>query len=215
MPNAVLIDLGNVLVRFDHGRTLRTIASAAGVADPESLRAAVFGRNEREFDRGRLDAPSFFRAVERDAGLPPLPDEIWGPAWRDIFEPIPEALALLAELRPDIRTCLVSNTNQLHWEGVRAVCDVACRVDALALSFEVGLVKPDPALFRYALKLVGAAPGEALFVDDRPDYVEAAQALGIDALAATSPAVLEEGFRLRGLLRDTRGPGSERSNVGQ
>jgi FMN phosphatase YigB (HAD superfamily) len=206
MPDLLLIDLGNVLVRFDHGRTLRAIASAAGVADPESLRPAVFGRNEFDFDTGRLDAISFFRAVERDAGLQSIPDEIWIPAWRDIFEPIPEAFALLADLRPGVRTCLVSNTNPLHWEGVRAVCSVESLVSGLALSFEVGAAKPDPALFRYALDLAGFPPDQAAFADDRPDYVEAARALGIDSFVVTSPRDLAEGLRVRGLLRPRRPP---------
>jgi putative hydrolase of the HAD superfamily len=206
---ALLIDLGNVLVRFDHGRTLRAISAAAepaGVVDPDSLRAALFGPLEREFDSGRLDAPEFFRKAERAAGLPLLPDEVWVPAWRDIFEPIPESLDLLSRLRPGVRTCLVSNTNRLHWEGVRSVCDVADRVDALALSFQAGLVKPDAAFFRSALDLVGATPGQAVFADDRPDFVEAARALGIDGITVTGPAALEDGLRLRRLLRAAPSP---------
>ncbi len=208
MLDALLIDLGNVLVRFDHGLTLRRIAFAAGVADPDSLRSALFGPIERDFDAGHLDPTSFFRQAERAAGLPSVPDEIWRPAWRDIFEPIPEALALLSRLRPGVRKCLVSNTNELHWEGVKAVCDVESRMDALALSFEVGLVKPDPAFFRHALDLVGAAPGEALFVDDRSDFVEAARTLGIAGVAAATTAELERGLRLHGLLRADPSPPS-------
>ena len=209
MFEALLIDLGNVLVRFDHGRTLRAIsAAAAGVVDPESLRAALFGPLEREFDSGRLEAPEFFRKVERAAGLPPLPDEVWIPAWRDIFEPIPESLELLSGLHPGVRTCLVSNTNRLHWEGVRSVCDVTSRVDALALSFQAGLVKPDAAFFRQALDLADATPRQAVFADDRPDYVEAARALGMDGITVTGPAALEKGLRLRGLLRTAPSPAS-------
>jgi putative hydrolase of the HAD superfamily len=209
MYDALLIDLGNVLVRFDHGRTLRAIfaaAGAAGISDPGSLRATLFGPLEREFDAGRIDASTFFRRAERDAGLSALPDEVWIPAWRDIFEPIPESLDLLARLRPGVRSCLVSNTNRLHWEGVRSVCDVASRVDALALSFEVGLVKPDPAFFRHSLDLLGVSPARAVFADDRPDFVEAARALGIDGVTVTGPAALEEGLRLRGLLREGPSP---------
>ena len=202
MIEALLIDLGNVLVRFDHGQTLRAIAAAAGIADPETLRPHLFGPLEREFDTGRIAAPEFFRRAERAAGLPSLPDTIWTAAWRDIFEPIPEALDLLSRVRAGVRTCLVSNTNALHWEGVLAVCDVDRRVDALALSFRAGLVKPDPAFFRLALDLVGAAPERAFFVDDRPELVEAARAIGIDSLTVTNPASLAKGLGERGLLSE-------------
>jgi glucose-1-phosphatase len=206
MIEALLIDLGNVLVRFDHGRTLRAVAAAAGVADPETLRPHLFGPLERDLDAGRIAAPDFFRAVERAAGLPRLPDEIWTSAWRDIFDPIPEALALLPRIRPGTRTCLVSNTNALHWEGVLAVCRVDRQVDALALSFRAGLVKPDPAFFRLALELVGAPPDRALFVDDRPDLVAAAAAMGIDSVTVPGPASLEKALRSRDLLGEAPRP---------
>jgi putative hydrolase of the HAD superfamily len=200
MFQALLVDLGNVLVRFDHGRTLRAVSAAAGEADPERLRPALFGPLERELDCGRLGTLDFFRAVERAAGIRRLPDEVWIPAWRDIFEPIPSALALLSLVRRPVRTCLVSNTNALHWEGVLAVCDVNRRVDALALSFEVGSVKPDTAIFDRALDLAGAGPEDAVFVDDKPEFVEAARRLGIDAFLASTPSALEEGLRSRDLL---------------
>ncbi len=199
---ALLIDLGNVLVRYDHAQTLRRIAAEVGEREPERLRPALFGPAEREFDLGNLTPSGFFRAVEKSASLPRIPDEIWIPAWRDIFEPIPESLDLLSLLRPEIRSVLVSNTNVLHWEGVLSVSDVERRVDALSLSFRVGAVKPASDLFLHALSQAESTPAEAVFADDRRAFVDAARELGMAGIEVRSPADLREGLHRNGLLRD-------------
>ncbi|HQR46133.1 MAG TPA: HAD-IA family hydrolase, partial [Thermoanaerobaculia bacterium] len=164
------------------------------------LRPHAFGPLEREFDLGRLSPGEFFRAVERSAGLPRIPDAVWTPAWRDIFEPDLHALEALGRLRTGVRKILVSNTNALHWEGVRRVVDVAALVDDLVLSFEIGAAKPERAIFDAALGRAAVPPAAALFVDDRPTYVSAARTLGIPAFAATGPGAFERGLLRAGLL---------------
>ena len=201
---AALFDLGNVLVRFDHGIPLRMLSARTGLAE-SALRAVVLGDLEKDLDTGRLTALEFFRAAEARAGIEPVPDELWIPAWRDIFEPIPESIALLSRLAPGVRSAIVSNTNALHWEGVLRVADVAGRVDALALSFEVGAAKPDARIFDAALEKLGAGRRDATFADDRPDFVAAARALGIDAFVVDAPATLERELAARGLLADAAG----------
>jgi FMN phosphatase YigB (HAD superfamily) len=200
VARAVLLDLGKVLVGFDHGLTLARLEAATGVP-AAALRPHAFGPLEHDFDLGRIDAPTFFRAVESAAGLPRLADAVWIPAWRDIFFRDERALALLSRLAPGVTPVLVSNTNPLHWEGVLAVAPELPRLLPLrALSFEVGAGKPDPAHFRAALALAGAAPREAVFADDRREMVAAARALGIDAFAVRSSATLEGDLRRRRLL---------------
>ena len=200
MPRALLLDLGNVLVRFDHGLTLARLEAATGVPAAR-LRPHVFGPLERDFDLGRMDASAFFRAVEGAAGLDRLPDAVWTAAWRDIFFRDERALALLERLAPGVTPVLVSNTNMLHWEGVLAVApDLPRLLPLRALSFEVGAGKPDPAHFRAALALAGAPARDAVFADDRSEMVAAARALGIDAFAVASSASLEADLARRGLL---------------
>ena len=194
---ALLIDLGNVLVRFDHGITLRKIALATGLPE-EQLRSAAFSDLERALDRGALSPSSFFRAVEERLSVPPLGDEVWIEAWRDIFEPIPESLDLLR--RRSVTAVLVSNTNAVHWEGVLRVAPIDRLVDAWTLSFEVGASKPDPRIYAAALRAAGAEPGEAVFADDKPEFVEAARSLGIDGFVVDSPATLERELTRRGLV---------------
>ena len=166
-----------------------------------ALRPHLFGPLEREFDLGRITATAFFRAAERAAGIPRLGDDVWIPAWRDIFTPVPAALSALRRLEPDVVPVLVSNTNALHWEGVLRVAPELPRLVPLrALSFEVGAAKPDPAHFHAALARAGARSEDALYADDRPELVEAARTLGIDGFVVTDPDLLASELEDRGFL---------------
>jgi hypothetical protein len=154
-----------------------------------------------------MTTTAFFRAAERAAGIPRLGDDIWIPAWRDIFTPAPAALSALGRLEPDVVPVLVSNTNALHWEGVLRVAPELPRLVPLrALSFEVGAAKPDPAHFHAALARAGARSEDALYADDRPELVEAARALGIDGFVVTDPDLLASELRDRGFLAPSSVP---------
>ena len=204
MTRALLVDLGNVLVGFDHGITLARISEATGVPAVR-LREVLFGDLEGAFDRGELEPEAFFRACEARGGLPRLPDEVWLRAWRDIFHPFPESLAALDAVPPGIRRVLVSNTNALHWEGVLGIFDPADHVDALVLSFRVGATKPSRAFWDAALEAAGCTPGECLYADDGPALVDAAGRLGIPGFVAHGPGGLAGGLAERGLASPREG----------
>ncbi len=179
---------------------------AAGVPE-RTLAPHVFGPLEKEFDLGRLTAADFFRAVERDAGVPRLADDVWTSAWRDIFTPAPAAFAALSRLAPDVVPILLSNTNSLHWEGVLAVLPgLPALVPRRALSFEVHAAKPNAAHFDAALSLAGARRADALYADDRPELVAAARTLGIDGFVVSSPDDFPRLLRERGFLLEGSGP---------
>jgi putative hydrolase of the HAD superfamily len=199
LNRALLVDLGNVLVRFDHGITLKKLEEATSVP-AEELRPHLYGPLVREFDLGRLTPTEYFRAVERSAGLPSVPDEVWIPAWRDIFEPDTAALEALGRVRHGVTRVLVSNTNALHWDGVLRFCDVPDLVDACVLSFEIGAMKPDRAFFDAALARAGVPPRDALFADDQPGYVADARRLGFPAILVSGPGDLARGLARHGLL---------------
>ena len=201
MTRALLVDLGQVLVGFDRQITCRRVSEATGV--PASrLEPVLFGALEAAFDRGALTPERFFRSCEERAGLPRLADATWTGAWRDIFHPLPEAVATLGRVRSGVRRVLVSNTNELHWQGVLDVFDPAAALDALVLSFRVGAVKPEPAFWDAALEAAGCEAAECLFADDRPELVAAAAARGIPGFAVAGPASFSRGLASRGLLEE-------------
>src|SRR5690606_18358965 len=78
-------------------------------------------------------------------------------------------------------------------------------------SYEVALAKPEPEIYRLTLNRLGVLPGDTLFVDDRPENIEAAAALGIRTLPFTGDGSGDEPRRLRG---GERGEASARPRAG-
>jgi len=90
-----------------------------------------------------------------------------------------DSLVALRDLRAKgLRTAVVSNCDH----GTRPVVErlgLTEETDAVVLSFEAGVAKPDAGIYRKALDALGAAAEEAVFVDDQLAYCEGAKAVGI------------------------------------
>jgi putative hydrolase of the HAD superfamily len=90
-----------------------------------------------------------------------------------------DSLPTLRELRArGLRTAIVSNCDH----STRPIVDelgLEREADAVVLSFEVGVAKPDPGIYQAALDALAARPEEAVFVDDQAAYCEGAEAIGI------------------------------------
>jgi putative hydrolase of the HAD superfamily len=90
-----------------------------------------------------------------------------------------DSMSALRELRErGHRTAVVSNCDH----GTRPVVErlgLPEVTDAVVLSFEAGVAKPDAGIYRKALDALGAQPEEAVFVDDQLVYCEGAEAVGV------------------------------------
>lgn len=183
-PQVLLLDLGNVLAFFDHQQACRALAdlSAPPRTAAEMHRAIFASGLERDFDRGRLSAPEF---VERLRGLcPGASDQALTAAWGNIFRPNPIVIGALPRLKQaGVRIVLASNTNELHYAWLQhRLPDALALADAAALSCQIGETKPSAAFFDACLRLAGTDASACFFVDDKPEYVDAARHLGIDGL---------------------------------
>ena len=84
--------------------------------------------------------------------------------------------------RRKYRLVLLSNTNAIHFEMIRADA-ASCGIStALVLSHEAGAMKPTPLIYQKAVEAAGCLPEECFFTDDIPEYVEGARRYGIDAV---------------------------------
>lgn len=72
--------------------------------------------------------------------------------------------------------------------------------DAIVLSGEVKLAKPDPRIFELLMEQIPFRPPECLFIDDAEKNIKAAQALGWQTIHFVSPEQLAEELKRRGLL---------------
>lgn len=201
----VYFDLGNVLARFDVARACHNVANRWGV-DAGKVRDALWtsGMQDR-FEHGHEDDESFAAWTRKSLGLDEksastreLLDHL-----SDMFDPIVEMESVVSEVRESgVKLGILSNTCGAHWRWLLDADYPSLRgpFDHLVLSYEVGFMKPHPAIYETAQKLAGVSPDKILFLDDRLDNVEAAIARGWKAYAFTDAKSARELLRCHGVI---------------
>lgn len=207
--DAVLFDFGGTL--FGHRSGPELVAGAARTIDvelPEGLAESLWAdidaaaMHPDEVALGRdLDASVWQRrwtalyglADRAVAGLGAAIDTAMNDPWA--WVPYADAVPVLERLHhADVRVGVVSNTG---WDvrGPFAVRGLEHLVEAVVLSYEVGVVKPDPAIFHLACQAVGAEPSRTLFVGDNPVTDGGAVTAGLGVLLVpTVPPGAEHGL---------------------
>ncbi len=177
MSRAVVFDWGGVLMRTMDVRP-RMAWERRLRLHPGGLADVVFGSPAWErAQRGEASMDDVWAEVADrlgvgEADLPALQRDFWAGDCPD-----EELVGLIRELRSaGIRIGLLSN----HLRELRGrLGDLEPLLDAVVISGEVGVLKPDPAVYRLALERLDVAPGEAVFVDDWRPNVEGARQLGM------------------------------------
>ena len=199
MIQTCLLDMGNVLVRFSHERMCAQIGQLCNKTAAE-IRALLFDTGlQIDFECGRYSEHEFHAKMESLVGVP-LELDALRRAGSDIFELNDGIPRLLEELQAaNQRLVLLSNTSVSHINWVRDQFDVLDGFDALVLSYEVGAVKPDPAIFDAALEQIECPPEECFFTDDIAGNIEAARRFGLQAEVFTEVAKLRRDLSARGV----------------
>lgn len=183
---AILIDIGGVLVPSIMPAAAADWGGRLGLP-PAALLSALFGGSDDQVLTGRVTEPAWWDIVAARLGTgPELTAELRHDLaarerWDDTL------VAFLRRLRGQAGTAIVSNA----WPGMRhrmargGLLDIA---DEIVLSCEVGYAKPDPRIYRAALGRLSIEPEAALFIDDTPGHVAAAEALGLTGHLHTGAA---------------------------
>ncbi|MDA9406436.1 MULTISPECIES: HAD family hydrolase [unclassified Bradyrhizobium] len=122
--------------------------------------------------------------------------------WRDMLRgPIAETVSLLGRLHQrDVPLYALSNWSADTFELSRDRLPFLGMFSGVLISGEVGIRKPDRRFFHILGERYGVEPNTSVFVDDTKENVDAAAALGFDAIHCISPAALQHEFERRGLL---------------
>jgi putative hydrolase of the HAD superfamily len=195
----IYFDLGKVLVDFSFERMCSQMAAAAGI-EPRQVQAVVTAGWQVDYETGKLDSRTAHELFCRQTGT--RPDyETLSLAFNDIFTPIDSMLPVVAQLyHAGCRLGILSNTCEGHWNYcLRRYTVLRELFSVYALSFEIGAVKPDAAVFRKAAELARCRPAEIFYADDIAGHVAGARSVGFDAVVYTSTAELVKELRARSL----------------
>jgi len=189
----LVLDIGGVFYRGWPDEAFWDRWTARTGLDRETIEAVLSSSPEhRAAQIGKMTADEAFAAAGRRLGLD-------GPVVRALAEEayLSDFNAGLADAVRALRTEGVrvsALTNTLSTEAqIMARPEFAGVFEGVVSSHDVGLAKPDPAIFRALLDRLGAAPGEVVFVDDLVGHVEAARGLGLHGVhfQATDQALAE------------------------
>ena len=192
MTPVFIFDYGNVLSVVDTGIFGRKVLRYAGCSF-EELRER-HGRTRElviAYESGSMDTDAFIPAFMEKLGLRMSREEFIA-AWSDFFIPIPYTRTLVRAVKPYCTVALLSNTNPLHYEHVIRPTYVFPLFDAVTLSYEAGAMKPAPVIYHDMLEKLKVRTGDCLFIDDLRENVEAARAVGMQALLFTTPEEFHE-----------------------
>jgi putative hydrolase of the HAD superfamily len=198
---AVLFDLGGVVLDIDFSRAIAAWAPHSRLP-PGQLRAA-FAADEpfQHHETGRLDNDAYFSHLRELLALDCELAQVQA-GFNSIFTgEIAETVQMLDALRGSLPCYAISNTNAAHVAEIeRAYPSLLPRFARVFTSYEIGHRKPQPAAFTHVLQAIGVPAAEVLLFDDLQPNVDAARALGLQAVLVKSPVDVREALAERGLL---------------
>lgn len=175
--DAVILDLGNVLVFHDNALLFRNMAAAFGTT-PDAMAATIEKDVWERANTGRLPGDSLREELQRSLGGSVTPEDFVA-VWNSHFTLHTAMIDRVAQLVGTVKLALLSNTHDLHFEPLRKQLPVLAQFDTVVLSYEEGLMKPSPQLYLRALERLNVKPERAAFFDDVQKYADGAKAVGI------------------------------------
>ncbi len=199
-PRGLLFDIGRVIVRVDIKRALGGLAVSPGTSAEQIWEAIQADPRWRDWQEGRIAPRDWHQHLARRFGFPLSFSEFCA-IWNSSLAA--ETILgddLFAQLAPRCRLGLLSNTDPIHVAHLEANFSFVRHFPARVYSCTTGATKPNPAIYRRAISELGLPPGQVLYVDDEPKYVEGGRQAGIEAIVFTGAEPLLAELRRRGIL---------------
>lgn len=186
--NTLIFDFGNVIAFFNYGRVINNFARMSnGHLPPRVIQQRLFANEFLEhFETGQTSPAAFIRGIRHRANIINATDQQIIDAWNDLLTPNTAVIDTIKKIPDDIKLVIGSNTNPIHFKYYRReYAHVLDRFATFVMSYEVGALKPDLRFFRRCLSESESKAEDCLYVEDIPQYVDAASTLGIEGIAYT------------------------------
>jgi putative hydrolase of the HAD superfamily len=184
----VIFDFGYVLSLPPQPSDYQNLATLAGI-NGKAFEEIYWGQRA-DYDRGTIDGPAYWRRIAEAAGKEITPAQIESLVAADIaiwMRANPVMMDWVRALKNrGMKIAVLSNMPIEISTYMRHHAPWFRDFDYVCFSAEVQLAKPEAAIFHACLKVVRSRPEECLFIDDRAENVEAARALGMQALKFAS-----------------------------
>jgi putative hydrolase of the HAD superfamily len=194
----VLSDLGGVVVDFHADRIVLQVSQLVGKPFDE-VQAAIYHEDLLlPLEIGKVSPKTYYEGLKSRLGFP-WTYEQFVRSWNDIFSENAEVVQIMQRLRARHKIVALTNTNQLHITHIKAAFPSLSFFTDWVASCEVGVRKPEPEIYQLALARTGVRAERTVYIDDRPEMVEAGRAVGLRAIRFENSRQLEQDLQAIGL----------------
>lgn len=205
MPlRAVIFDYGMVLTGKPDADAHDAMVRITGLT-PERFEP-LYWADRHAYDEGKLNGVTFWQKFARDARLDLSQnalDDLNALDARMWTTCDPRMVAWQANLKKrGLLTGILSNMGDSVMANIERTFSWIQNFDVLVWSYQLGIAKPDPAIYRHTLQQLRTAPEETLFIDDKRENIDAAVDLGMRGILFTNPENLHLQIHQAGLEKD-------------
>jgi len=185
----MVLSIPRRVVVFDYGEVLSASQSEAdkhALVELAGADAATFWdaywEHRGDLDHGKTSIPEYWTRVAADLGLrfgPSLMQQLWAADFRSWISVEPGSIDVLVELRAGgTRAALLSNAGFDYGDAFRRA-PFAQYFERVFVSAELGMLKPDPDIYRHVARELGIDPVDMVFIDNKEANVEGARSIGV------------------------------------
>lgn len=185
MIQAIIFDIGGVLIRTEDYAPRRSIEQRFGLALGDAELIVFNSPGGQATQRGEYTEEQNWLRVQAELGLS---DEDLSFFRREFWagDKLDTALIdYIRRLRPHYQTAIISNAMPGLMALLTGKHPIADAFDVIIGSGDVGIAKPDPAIYQMALTQLGRRPEEAIFIDDSQRNIKGAHAVGLHTIHYT------------------------------
>lgn len=191
--DTIIFDLGEVIIDLDARAVITAFEKLAGNQGNSIRDLIVNSPYLFEYETGQLTCSEFISNVNTLLKCE-ISEEQFRSAWNMMIRGVStRRLDFLDKLKQTHQVILLSNTNRMHEEffdelviktGGRPMKDYA---HVAYYSHNIGFRKPNQDIYEFVVKEQSLIPERTLFLDDRPENIEAALSVGLQAIQVKYP----------------------------
>ena len=195
----IIFDLGGVLINIDYMLTERAFQSA-GIGNFHEIYSQLSQTNLfDDLETGKIGAAEFVKALQQKSQNTISESQVLD-AWNSMLLDFPlRRLQILQQLRLHYDLFLLSNTNEIHEAAFNKILmnqngipNIGVFFDRVYFSHRLGLRKPMKEIFQLVLDENSLKAEHTLFIDDSPQHIEGAKAVGIQTIHLQKGMTIEK-----------------------
>jgi len=190
--------LGGVVFTNGTKKFIADISARYGIT-PEIILNVMDGEIGSKYREGQIGRDEFWRLVLESLPLKESADDL-EKEWIGDYELIPGTKSIIEKLRRKYKVMYLSDNVKERVDKLDTRFGFISWFDGGIFSHEVGVRKPNPKIYEFALQKGNAKPEETVFIDDKPKMLEPAKKMGITGLAFESPEKLAKDLLEMGIL---------------